>query len=646
MSLVLLTLTSIAPHTSCFQSAEKTQSQQLHNVQTRQDRGSSDKVLMSPLGHCAMKVLFFIIMLGGVMSSSHKGLHHRVKRGTRTYKALCVDRPSGRIFLQGESWLRHAIGRVEFCRCESGRNRCHSVPVIDCTELRCYNGGHCQQALYSRHYLCHCARGFTGVHCETDTQVTCYEGSGETYRGAQSVTQSGAECVNWNSTALSERRYNTQHINAQQLGLGNHKYCRNPDGDSKPWCYVFKEGGYNWEYCAVAACSVATPACYSARGTEYRGTHSITSSGVRCLRWDSPLLQSKVYTSWRSSARRLGLGSHNYCRNPDNDARPWCHIARGTETAWELCDVPRCSSCGTRRPPMAQFRMLGGREAQVTSHPWQAAIFLIPRRSVGEHFLCGGTLIHSCWVLSAAHCFTERFPSYRLRVILGRTLRVVPGQEEQKLLVERYYVHPRFDPKTFDNDIALLKLRSCAVETESTRPVCIPEPGLTLPDWTECEVSGYGKHEEFSPFYSDQLKEGHVRLYPDSFCTSERLSNQTVTPNMLCAGDTRNQDDACKSCESRYRAEFSNAGGVDTTLDINSAVRDVLVEDYSLMVTPVVPSSVCMRSACTYSALSAGGWDVGRRTPLECIRGLPDMWTGYENMRESDRISEEAGHLL
>lgn len=42
-----------------------------------------------------------------------------------------------------------------------------------------------------------------------------------------------------------------------------------------------------------------------------------------------------------------------------------------------------------------------------------------------------------------------------------------------------------------------------------------------------------------------------MRLYPSSHCTSQHLSNKTVTNNMLCAGDTRsggNQDlhDACQ----------------------------------------------------------------------------------------------------
>lgn len=46
---------------------------------------------------------------------------------------------------------------------------------------------------------------------------------------------------------------------------------------------------------------------------------------------------------------------------------------------------------------------------------------------------------------------------------------------------------------------ALLQLKSdsltCAQESDAVRTVCLPEADLQLPDWTECELSGYGKHE-------------------------------------------------------------------------------------------------------------------------------------------------------
>lgn len=66
------------------------------------------------------------------------------------------------------------------------------------------------------------------------------------------------------------------------------------------------------------------------------------------------------------------------------------------------------ATCGRRQYKRPQFRIKGGLFSDITSHPWQAAIFVQNRRSPGERFLCGGILISSCWVLSAAHCFQER----------------------------------------------------------------------------------------------------------------------------------------------------------------------------------------------------------------------------------------------
>ncbi|KAM9475469.1 salivary plasminogen activator gamma [Clarias gariepinus] len=97
---------------------------------------------------------------------------------------------------------------------------------------------------------------------------------------------------------------------------------------------------------------------------------------------------------------------------------------------------------------------------------------------------------------------------------------------------------------------ALLKLKStdgfCVINSPEVLPVCLPEPGMVLPDWMECEISGYGKEREFSAFYSDRVKQGHVRLWPQELCVPEKLSGREITQNMLCAGDTRGLDDACK----------------------------------------------------------------------------------------------------
>ncbi|XP_006983053.1 tissue-type plasminogen activator [Peromyscus maniculatus bairdii] len=504
------------------------------------------------------KLLCVVLLCGVIFASPGQGMHNRFIRGARSYKATCRDEQTQTTYQHQQSWLRPMVrsSRVEYCRCIGGSAQCHSVPVRSCSEPRCFNGGTCQQAMYFSDFVCQCPDGFIGKRCDIDTRATCFQDQGITYRGTWSTAENGAECINWNSSVLSLKPYNARRPNAIKLGLGNHNYCRNPDRDSKPWCYVFKAGKYTSEFCSTPACPMGkSEECYVGNGLTYRGTHSLTTSRVSCLPWNSMILIGKSYTAWRTNSQALGLGRHNYCRNPDGDARPWCHVLKDGKLTWEYCAMSPCSTCGLRQYKQPQFRIKGGLFTDITSHPWQAAIFVKNRRSPGERFLCGGVLISPCWVLSAAHCFLERFPPQHLKVVLGRTYRVVPGEEEQTFEIEKYIVHKEFDDDTYDNDIALLQLRSdskqCAQESRSVSTACLPDPNLQLPDWTECELSGYGKHEASSPFFSERLKEAHVRLYPSSHCTSQHLSNKTVTNNMLCAGDTRsggNQDlhDACQ----------------------------------------------------------------------------------------------------
>ncbi|XP_072491174.1 tissue-type plasminogen activator isoform X2 [Notamacropus eugenii] len=505
---------------------------------------------------------FAFLLLCGVVSLSSQQLHNHFKRGARSSTGTCKDEETQMVYQGQESWLRPALrsNRVEYCRCESGYPRCHSVPVRSCRETKCFNGGTCKEPLYFTDFICQCPRGFKGKQCEIDTDAVCYKDLGFTYRGTWSTSKSGAECVNWRSSGLYSQPYNGKRPDALKLGLGNHNYCRNPDKSSKPWCYVFKNGFYIEEYCSIPSCSKSTAEdCYFGKGTYYRGTQSKTESNTPCLKWDSLLLKIRSYTAWREDARYLGLGSHNFCRNPDNDRKPWCHVLKGGQLTWEYCNVSKCSTCGLRQIKESQFRIKGGFFTDITSHPWQAAITYMDRKSPGKtNFLCGGILIDSCWVLSAAHCFQEKFEVHQLRVALGKTYREEKEEDEQIFEVEKYVIHEKFVLETFDNDIALLQLKpksdslQCAQETKSVQTVCLPPAGLQMPDWTECELSGYGKHEETSPYYSERLKEGHVRLYPSSRCTSRHLFNKTITENMLCAGDTRsggkevNLHDACQ----------------------------------------------------------------------------------------------------
>ena len=77
----------------------------------------------------------------------------------------------------------------------------------------------------------------------------CYTGDGTCYRGGVSTTSSGKTCQEWSLDSPHSHNYNS---------IGEHNYCRNPDGDTSPWCYT-TDSGTRFEHCAVPVCTSPPP---------------------------------------------------------------------------------------------------------------------------------------------------------------------------------------------------------------------------------------------------------------------------------------------------------------------------------------------------------------------------------------------------
>lgn len=70
---------------------------------------------------------------------------------------------------------------------------------------------------------------------------------GDGYRGCQNVTKSGKKCQKW--TSQTPHNHDNTPDKKPNKGLGDHNYCRNPNGSSDGiWCYT-TDPDKRWEYC-------------------------------------------------------------------------------------------------------------------------------------------------------------------------------------------------------------------------------------------------------------------------------------------------------------------------------------------------------------------------------------------------------------
>ncbi|XP_043911762.1 hyaluronan-binding protein 2-like [Protopterus annectens] len=294
--------------------------------------------------------------------------------------------------------------------------------------------------------------------------------------------------------------------------------------------------------------------CYKGRGFLYKGCIRKTESGLRCLPWNSWLLLKQSINAFMEDAESYGLGDHSYCRNPDNDVKPWCFVFQKLKVKWDYCKIPKCktlplpeppkkpqpedSTCGKPEIKESFKRIYGGIKSTAGKHPWQASLQIKQSSNLTtEGHFCGGTLIEKCWVLTAGHCiFTN---ASAIEVVLGDQDLEKEEFHEQRFDVEEIISHEEYNEDKEGiphNDIALLKLKpvngKCAEETKYVKTACLADQSFV--DGTNCYISGWGATEKAD--FSPQLLDATVKLIPQKKCNSKRMYDGNIDEGMLCAG--------------------------------------------------------------------------------------------------------------
>ncbi|KAL3051501.1 hypothetical protein OYC64_001697 [Pagothenia borchgrevinki] len=393
-------------------------------------------------------------------------------------------------------------------RCQKVRNVCENV--------RCGRGGNCVMNVKNPpYYECKCRPPYYGTNCSSLPSSAC----------EPNPCQNGGSCMKRN------RRLR----------------CFCPDG-------------YSGKFCEIAPTD-----CYEGNGETYRGVVSM-ADGQECLDWHSYFIVSNGEDPFIMYSDFTGLEHNNHCRNPDGDDKPWCFTKQGSKLQWEYCNVKKCSDgdtapptpltpvpgsaqfsqCG-KSPPVRNSRIFGGKKAMPGAHPWQASVQIKQKGSTAEfRHSCGGILLSSCWVLTAAHCIESNLD---YQVVMGGVNIEKQEDMDQTIPVIQTIVHENYRAtrQALYNDIALMKLQVtdspyCAKETRFVKAVCLPDQAF--PAGKECVISGWGATE--TQRISNQLLNARVLVISDEKCKNLDAYRNVLDSSMFCAGTLQGGIDSCQ----------------------------------------------------------------------------------------------------
>jgi len=172
-------------------------------------------------------------------------------------------------------------------------------------------------------------------------------------------------------------------------------------------------------------------------------------------------------------------------------------------------------------------RIVGG-EAAPSPVPWQVAVLS------GSFQFCGATILDASTILCAAHCGVST--SHKIRA--GSISRKSGGQVRNVAqVIKNFNAGQQYNPSTFDNDFAILKLASPLELNDDVQPACLPSSSTYLDvSSTEerCFTSGWGTLSSGGSS-TDTCQYVRVPAITNAACNADYGAG-SITDSMICAG--------------------------------------------------------------------------------------------------------------
>ncbi|XP_018048697.1 PREDICTED: chymotrypsin-2-like [Atta colombica] len=163
-------------------------------------------------------------------------------------------------------------------------------------------------------------------------------------------------------------------------------------------------------------------------------------------------------------------------------------------------------------------QIVGGTNASAEQYPYQVSL-----KQNGNHF-CGGVIIHKKFVITAAHCLSEKLPK-DISIDVGS---IYLDNPETRYLAHNLIIHPNYNETLHINDIGLINLTNKINFSNNTKLINLTSSDRNF-EGLQLNVTGWGKLKT-DGLIPNQLQQIVVNGFSQTECV-ELYSNST---NNMC----------------------------------------------------------------------------------------------------------------
>lgn len=179
----------------------------------------------------------------------------------------------------------------------------------------------------------------------------------------------------------------------------------------------------------------------------------------------------------------------------------------------------------------------------VSPGQWPAQVSLQTDHTEPFSHWCGGVLIHPEYVITAAHCITDEYVPYQIKIVVGETnMLKITQNNTQVRYVDDLFVYPGLGWKRLrllvnwkndeKNDFAILKLSAPVILSENVMPACLPPVDLAPTVGSNCQIIGWGRTHGSGNVH--QLKRINQSVVDPQACILGLGENRFNNHTMLC----------------------------------------------------------------------------------------------------------------